>query len=325
MSASAGLGALVTAAARAAGLAAELAERVATYAPLSAPPSGPVVAALDLDRTLVYSARAMALTGPDARAPRLVVAEVYQREPLSFLTRDAERMLEVLATVAVMVPTTTRTREQYERIVLPGAPAHFAIVANGGRLLVDGVPDEDWTSGVAARLAGGCAPIGEVLAHLDKVTDPLWLVKQRVAEDLFCYLVVDRDLLPAGFVADLTTWCAALGWTVSLQGRKVYCVPAPLTKTAAVAEVRRRAGAVRVVAAGDSLLDAEMLATADEGVRPAHGELHDTGWVRPHVAVTDRSGVLGGEELVARVLANVLASTVPVLGGGTGPSESPQS
>jgi hypothetical protein len=63
-----------------------------------------------------------------------------------------------------------------------------------------------------------------------------------------------------------------------------------------------------VLAAGDSLLDADMLRAADEAFRPAHGELHDTGWMAPHVTVTDADGVLAGEELVARLLASALAA-----------------
>ena len=38
----------------------------------------PVIVASDLDRTLIYSAAALALTMPDARAPRLLCVEVHE-------------------------------------------------------------------------------------------------------------------------------------------------------------------------------------------------------------------------------------------------------
>ena len=300
-------------AAREAGLPERLAERVSTYAPAVVPPRGPAVVACDLDRTLVYSANALALKGADSEAPPLVVAEVYDGRPLSFCTRDSEAMLAALSRVAVLVPTTTRTREQFDRIDLHGASVRYAVTTNGGQLLVDGKPDPQWAELVAHTVAAGCAPLDEVLAHLRRAADADWCLKLRVAEDAFCYLVVDRVALPEGFLGELSTWCVQRGWTVSLQGRKLYCVPGPLTKVAAVTEVARRCGAVRVLASGDSLLDAEMLSMADEAVRPAHGELHDRDWREPHVAVTDAVGALAGEEVVARLLASVLAG----LGGGS--------
>jgi hypothetical protein len=64
---------------------------------------------------------------------------------------------------------------------------------------------------------------------------------------------------------------------------------------------------VRTVAAGDSLLDADMLAAADEAVRPPHGELHDVGWRSARLTVTGRVGVLGGQEICAHLLALALA------------------
>ncbi len=295
----------VLAAAVAAGLPDRLARRVAAYAPVTHAGGSPAVVACDLDRTLIYSSAALGLLGADAEAPPLVVAEVWQGAPWSFLTRDADVLLTALAEAATFVPTTTRTRAQYARVRL-GARHRYAITANGAQILVDGLPCRDWAGQVSAIVAQGCCPLPEVVDHLGSVTDDTWLRSRRTAEDLFAYLVVERSELPPAFVAELGEWCAPRGWTVSLQGRKIYCVPTPLTKSAALAEVTRRVGAVTTYAAGDSLLDAELLAGADVAIRPAHGELHDSGWHLPHVRVTQRSGVLAGEEIAARLLAAVL-------------------
>jgi hypothetical protein len=305
-----GLRSLVFQAALGLGLPPRLADEVALQTPASPRRPGRLLVASDLDRTLVYSAQALGLSGQDAQAPRLVVAEVYQGAPISFHTRDAEVILTALAETSELVPVTTRTRAQYERVRLPVAP-RYAIVANGGHILEGGVPDQEWSGSLAARLESGCAPLAEVVGHLERVSDPLWLLKNRVAEDLFAYLVVDRERLPATFLAELTGWCAPRGWSVSLQGRKVYCVPDLLTKSSAVAEVARRCGAAVTAAAGDSLLDADMLAAADLAVRPAHGELHDVGWRSENLSVTTGSGVLGGQEICARLLALALAVSRP--------------
>lgn len=260
------------------------------------------VVCLDLDRTTIYSGAALALDVPDADAPRLLCVELYRRQPLSFLTECAAADLVALARAATVVPTTTRTPEQLARVHLPGPPARYAIAANGGCLLVDGVVDPGWTVRVKGRL-DGCAPLAEVEDHLQASAGRPFLLTLRTASDLFAYAVVDRAALPPGWVAELGTWCAARGWTVSLQGSKVYAVPGPLTKSAAAAEVRARCGGGPLLAAGDSLLDADLLACADLAIRPAHGELADAGFDAPHLSVTAATGVAAGEELIGRLLA----------------------
>ncbi|WP_329216816.1 HAD family hydrolase [Streptomyces sp. NBC_01485] len=264
----------------------------------------PVLVASDLDRTLIYSAAALALTMPDARAPRLLCVEVHEARPLSFMTETAAGLLTDLGDTAVFVPTTTRTRKQYQRINLPGPPPKFAICANGGHLLVDGVTDQDWHAGVLARLADECAPLAEVQEYLAETADPLWLRKQRVAEDLFAYLVVERELLPEEWVKELAAWAENRGWTVSVQGRKLYAVPKPLTKSAAVREVARRTGAELTLAAGDSLLDADLLLAADRSWRPGHGELADTEFTAPGLTALPERGVLAGERILREFLKN---------------------
>ncbi|MDT0459085.1 HAD family hydrolase [Streptomyces sp. DSM 41527] len=235
---------------------------------------------------------------PDAEAPRLLCVETYEHKPLSYMTETAAALLAELAGTTTFVPATTRTPEQYGRIHLPGPVPEFAVCANGGHLLVRGESDPDWQRTVAERLSAQCAPLDEIRAHLVRTADPAWLRKERVAEDLFAYLVVERPLLPDTWVKDLTGWADERGWTVSLQGRKIYAVPRPLTKSAAVAEVARRTGASEILAAGDSLLDADLLLAADRAWRPGHGELADSGWHAPHVTALDERGVAAGEEIL---------------------------
>ncbi|UED86684.1 HAD family hydrolase [Streptomyces profundus] len=263
-------------------------------------PAPRTLIASDLDRTLIYSAGALALTEPDHTAPRLLSVETYQGRPQSFVTETAATLLAALAADprAVFVPTTTRTRRQYLRVRLPGPPPPYAICANGGHLLVDGETDEGWHRSVRDRLAADCATLDEITARVRRTADPSWLLRERTAEDLFAYLVVDRERLPDAWPKTLAAWAEPRGWTVSLQGRKLYVVPAPLTKSAAVAEVARRAGTARTLAAGDSLLDADLLLAADLAWRPGHGELATGGWSADHVVELPDRGVGCGETIL---------------------------
>ncbi|MGP4048066.1 HAD family hydrolase [Streptomyces sp. 2A115] len=267
--------------------------------PISSPKA---LIASDLDRTLIYSAAALALTMPDAEAPRLLSVEVHESRPLSYMTEIAAGLLTELGAAADFVPTTTRTRKQYQRIQLPGLAPKYAICANGGHLLVDGVSDEAWHARVTERLARECAPLDEVREHIAATSDPAWVRKHRVAEDLFVYVVVERELLPEDWVKELAVWAENRGWTVSLQGRKIYAVPKPLTKSAAMREVARRTGATLTLAAGDSLLDADLLLAADRAWRPGHGELADAGWTAPGITSLPERGVIAGERILREFL-----------------------
>jgi hypothetical protein len=272
------------------------------------------LAACDLDSTLIYSARSLALPDDDLLAPRLVVTEVWRGAPLTYCTADALALLAELDRVATVVPVTARTCAQYARVrLLDGSPPtsevasrpRYAVVAGGGHLLVDGRPDEDWARRVRATLAD-CRPLSQVAEALERATEGHRAGDLRLADELFVYVAVDRATLPPAAVDALSAWCTEGGWRVSMQGRRLYCVPGRLTKSAAVAEVARRVGSSYLLAAGDSLLDADLLESADVAVRPAHGELHDLGWRRPHLQVTEAAGVLAGEEVVRRLLGHVL-------------------
>jgi hypothetical protein len=198
-----------------------------------------VLVASDLDRTLIYSRGALEAHGDLGRA--LMAVERHEGKNASWMTATAAAALAELASSAVVVPVTTRTPEQWHRIRLPGPAPRYAITANGGVLLVDGRVDRTWDTVVAAELAQ-VAPLGEIWEHASRICRPEWTVKLRNARGLFCYAVLHRKRLPPGFLAEAAAWAADRGWQMSLQGRKLYWVPRSLTKSAAMAEVARRAG-----------------------------------------------------------------------------------
>jgi hypothetical protein len=269
-----------------------------------------VLVACDLDRTLIYSRGAVELHGDTERD--LVPIERHEHKDASWMTAAAAARFATLHERAAVVPVTTRTPEQWHRVRLPGRPPRYVITANGGVLLVDGRIDHEWDAIVAAELAQS-APLAEIWAHASQVCRPEWTVKLRNARGMFCYAVLHRKRVPAGFVAEAAGWAAHRGWQLSLQGRKLYWVPCALTKSAAVAEVARRIGAQLVLAAGDSLLDADLLAAADRGIAARHGELVASGWRAPHIAITEASGVRAGEEIVDWFAAEIRRG-----GGGAG-------
>jgi len=254
--------------------------------------------ATDLDRTLIYSMAAIESVQPIGTIPPLLCVEVLDGQPLSYMTEMAGQWLEKLRANAVLVPTTTRTLAQYERVQLPGGRAPFAVISNGGQIVVDGVVDRQWRRGVEARVANDSAPLAEIVAGLDRQANDNWVLKRRIADDLFSYIVVDLAALPAEFLGSWTDWCNQRGWVVSMQGRKIYALPRGLTKEAAILEVMDRAGARTLLAAGDGALDAGFLSMATAAIRPPHGELAETGWQSTNLRIAAAVGVLAGEEML---------------------------
>ncbi|MBF6546808.1 hypothetical protein [Nocardia brasiliensis] len=257
--------------------------------------------ATDLDRTMIYSRNAFS-AHPEVPT---VCVEHLEGAPLSFMTTAAALRMQTLTQPAAVVPTTTRTIKQFNRIQLPGAPWRYAITSNGGNILVDGVPDLRWRIDIDAKVRAGGATLSEITTELRARIGDSWVSKFRVADDLFCYLVVRPKEVPEGFLAEWDAWCRPRGWSASQQGRKIYTMPQVVCKSHAVAEVRRRllesgelATESRTFAAGDGALDAEMLRAADYAIRPRHGELEHLNWTHPNLTITRATGILAGEEII---------------------------
>ncbi|WP_040800172.1 hypothetical protein [Nocardia higoensis] len=269
-------------------------------------PRPEALVATDLDRTMIYSRNAFSTA---AEVPTVCV-EHLEGAPLSFMTTAAAQRMRHLTEPAAVIPTTTRTIKQFNRIRLPGAPWRYAVTSNGGNILVDGVPDMRWRIDVDAKVRAGGTTLSHVSAELRGRIDDSWVSKFRIADHLFCYLVVRPKAVPEGFLAEWDRWCRERGWTASQQGRKIYTMPRAVCKSVAVAEVRRRlidagelAETASTLAAGDGALDAEMLRAADRAIRPRHGELEQLNWTSPNLTVTESSGILAGEEIIDWLIA----------------------
>ena len=151
--------------------------------------------ACDLDRTLIYSANSMALTGSDQLAPRMVVAEVYDAAPLSFMTRAAEELLAGIVERSIFVPVTTRTQAQFARVRLPGRAAGTPSPPTARCCCTTASLIRGWSRHIRRSLRAACVPLGEVLERLTGGAAFPGILRVRAAEDSFVYSIVDRHEL----------------------------------------------------------------------------------------------------------------------------------
>ena len=96
-----------------------------------------IVFNVDLDNTLIYSYKYD--IGKNKRQ-----VELYKENYISYITDKIYNLLLTLRNNALIVPTTTRTIEQYSKIELGIGNFKYALVCNGGVLLIDGKEDLEW-------------------------------------------------------------------------------------------------------------------------------------------------------------------------------------
>ncbi|MBT8224142.1 MAG: HAD family hydrolase [Dactylosporangium sp.] len=249
--------------------------------------------ATDLDGTVMFS-----LAGPPAGA--LTVDPVADTYMTSAVVAGWSR----LATAGVLVPVTTRTVDQYQRLMLPGPPPRYAVVGNGTRLLVRGESDPTWQRAVRKDLVAAGAGFQTVWKQAVRWRSGRAFRLVRGVDEAFVYLAAERrDSWLVAFAHEASAWADQRGWRASLQGRKLYLVPVALDKAAAVARLAARLGTDEVFAGGDSLLDAQMLRSASASIRPNHGELNQTGFSAPNCQATVEGGTPAGDEIVAWYLS----------------------
>lgn len=230
--------------------------------------------ASDLDQTLIYSHRAFNSQELDEQ---IRPVEWLDDRYISFMTQKALIKLRELSQRVLFVPVTTRTKLQFQRINFREYNiAHsYAVTSNGGTIFYQGREDNDWTQYVLEG-RDNCLAVEDLVTKFNEISNPSWVSPNsgRLADDLFYYCLIERENIPLAELASFKIWASDNNWELSVQGRKLYLVPMNVNKKAAIRYIKQKEGRSRVVAAGDSLLDLEMLKAADHGFAPAHGEIY---------------------------------------------------
>lgn len=258
-----------------------------------------MIFASDLDRTLIYSKKAM---GEAFGSTEVIPVELYQGEHISFMSPETARLLIELSKTALFVPVTTRTIEQYERIfyIRETFKPKYAVTSNGGNVLIDGVPDPDWQRHVTEALTRS-ENAEKVIEAFDRISSPDWVKSYRHSDSLFYSIILERENMPLDVVEDFRKELAGMRWNLSVQGRKMYLVPDGVSKGDGLLHVKALAGASRIAASGDSLLDESLLKAADYAIVPRHGEIYAAYMEASVYTFTDRDGMGAAEDLIAKI------------------------
>lgn len=210
----------------------------------------------DLDNTLVYSHRIALPCGS-------VAVEYLNGRVQSRMTEKTYAFLAGAAGV-FLIPTTTRTCEQYARLseTFAGFGCRYALVCNGGVMLDRGAPDPQWlaeTKEIAGNELSSLKEAGKVLRGLF----PERYI--RIAEGIMLYFKTDAPAPDAAAAAALLDTEAL---RIYYDSRKVYCIPTSINKGSALRRFSERMGITCSAAAGDSAPDIPMLEAADIALLP---------------------------------------------------------
>ncbi|MDP4127854.1 MAG: HAD hydrolase family protein [Bacillota bacterium] len=265
--------------------------------------------ASDLDQTLIYSYRT--IVTPEIIAQSKPV-EWLDTRYISYMTHNAIRRLREISQEVLFVPVTTRTKLQYQRINFLGygIVPQYAVTSNGGTIFFEGREDEDWAKQVLKGSVNCIAP-GDLLKKFVEIAHSSWVIEDsgKWADDLFYYCLIEREKIPLSELAAFKIWASENNWELSVQGRKLYLVPRNINKKEAIQYIREKENINDVVAAGDSLLDLEMLKAAELAIAPAHGELYSLSKQSfsglETIKFTQRSGIEAAEEILDLVQGRV--------------------
>ena len=261
--------------------------------------------ASDLDQTLIYSHKTFISKEIDEQ---IRPVERLDDRFISFMTQNALSALKEIAQRVLFVPVTTRTQLQYQRINFRDYDItyQYAVTSNGGKIFSNGVENEDWSKLVLSG-KNKCLAVEDLIHKFGEIAHPSWVINDsgKLADDLFYYCLIEREKIPVTELAAFKIWANENRWELSVQGRKLYLVPLNINKKVAIQFIKEKEGVSSVVAAGDSLLDLEMLIAADLAFAPAHGELYSLysqgGAGLEKLKFTQKSGIEAAEEILESV------------------------
>ena len=200
-----------------------------------------VIYASDLDNTLIFSEEFAQKNNSETENE---IVDTYKtgHSVMSKAVRNKLRSLTENKSLQ-FVPVTTRDDKQYKRVNL-GVKPEYAIVANGGIILHNGEPIEEWTDYVMSKF--NYLEAMQILSDLDTEFESI---------ENYAKVVNGR------------------------QGKKGYAFPKHFSKQIALRWLWNILEKPYIVASGDSELDIPMLAIANRAIVPKHSSLFKDGYI----------------------------------------------
>ena len=207
--------------------------------------------ACDLDNTLIHSYKHK--TADD------ICIEIYNGREQSFISSRTVELLKEVVTKVLLIPVTTRSIEQYQRIQwIEGIKPEYAVVSNGANLIYNDDIDLQWQSDSFKNY---------INTYSDELKQQQILLSQnlnfticRIVDDGFLFLkcsdTVDIEKISTEIQKQTNL-------TVQYSGRKIYLFPPKLDKGEALLRLKYKFNPSQIFGTGDSVIDVPMLNLTD--------------------------------------------------------------
>lgn len=230
-----------------------------------------VLYATDMDRTMIFSHRFI------EEQPAKSSYEVAERKDdriISYISSPVKKRLKKITNTKnlYVIPVTTRSISEFKRINI-GLDTEYAVVSNGGTILKNGEPLDDWEKYIKENSC--IQELMQCMLDLDELES--MERETKVIDGKYLFNKTNNGVLFDSEVASLIEKYPNLQFT--RQRGKIYVIPRSFSKAIAVRWLQNRLGCSKLVASGDSELDLPMLAIADYAVIPEHGDLVKCGYV----------------------------------------------
>lgn len=216
-----------------------------------------MIYATDLDRTLIYSKRFL-----ECHPPKGEMILVDKSKVDSYISKAVLIRLMEMSKAVRVIPVTTRSVEEYERIKIPGFTPEFAITTCGGVILHKGKKMKYWERYMESEIDK--AGIERVVEEFKAFGE----YKPKVIDGRYIFTKVEDRESAKIKIGELRKRVA--GYKFLLDKHKVYGIPDVVSKVNALKFIKEFLGEPYVLATGDGELDIPMLEWADVAVIPEH-------------------------------------------------------
>lgn len=252
----------------------------------------------DLDRTFIFSKQTVSCSDNE-----LVCIEKLDGQDLSYISKNVQMQMERLDDTQLIIPVTTRSLSQYERIEVfqKAYNPKFAIAANGGIVLKNGKRDTQWDEIITSNLQESIS-FEQMSKHFSQDWQHPMFRSIASADQLFYVLMLIEEKVDKFWLEALSRRIQKVGWKSYINGRKLYVLPKELTKQSAVQYVLEQLEYNVHFAAGDSIMDLGMLQLAEKAFTPKHGELYKNYTLDEHIYTPIGTGVSFTENLLEKFI-----------------------
>lgn len=250
----------------------------------------------DLDRTLIYSKKFI-----DEKLDYISI-EKNNNEDISFITKRSIHLIRTIQKNNLIIPTTTRNIEQYNRIDFYKNNIEFpmAIVCNGGCILYKGQRMKLWDEFIGEELRNceELRKIKEIVLSYGKLRG---VEKVRDVYNMFFYMVVNKKVFREKDLQEIRDCLESYKWNIYLSGRKIYFIPEIIRKEVAINFLLQYLKEENYSALGDSIMDLNMLEFSRKAFIPRNSYLMDYKF-KNEKYISEKAGLASVEEILEEIL-----------------------